>query len=141
MGGFHFLEHISDVLVEAWGETLEEAFKQAAKAFFETMVDTNKIEKKKTENITAEGFDLQSLLYEWLEQLLIVHEVKNMVFSEFDVKIIKKQDNYFLKAVAYGENYNPEKHSSKVAIKAITYHEMEIKKEDDRYVVKFLLDI
>ena len=141
MGGFRFLEHVSDVLVEAWGETLEEAFKQAAKAFFETMVEVDKIEKRKTENITAEGFDLQSLLYEWLEQLLIIHEVRNMVFSEFDVKISKEQDNYTLKAIAYGENYDPEKHSSKVAVKAITYHEMEIKRENDRYILKFLLDI
>ena len=48
MGGFRFLEHVSDVLIEAWGETLEEAFKQAAKAFFETMVEVDKIEKRKT---------------------------------------------------------------------------------------------
>lgn len=141
MGGYRFLEHISDILVEVWGETLEEAFCQAARALFDSMVEISRVERKITEKIKAEGFDLESLLYDWLEKLLVTHEIKNLVFSDFKVKIERIGENYVLEALAYGEEYDINKHTSKVAVKAVTYHEMSVEREDTRTRMRFLLDI
>jgi len=41
--GFRFLEHTADVYVAAYGETLAEAFENAALAMFETMTDTENV--------------------------------------------------------------------------------------------------
>ncbi|MHC1564325.1 MAG: archease [Candidatus Hecatellaceae archaeon] len=141
-GGYRFLEHSSDVYVEAWGESLEEAFRQAAKAMFDTMTDIGLVEPKVEAEISAEGFDEQELLYSWLEALLVKYEVESLLFSEFKISPIRREgETLKLKALAYGEPLNLEKHPSKVEIKAVTYHMMEIEKEEEGFKVRVLFDI
>jgi SHS2 domain-containing protein len=140
---FEFLEHMADVYVAAYGGDLNEAFENAALAMFETMTDTADVEPKIEENVEVEGEDEYSLLYNWLEDLLVRFEVENMLYSKFEIQnICKRNDGKFtLKAKIYGEPFNPEKHKQKVGIKAVTYHRMEIKEENDKVTVKFILDI
>jgi len=133
---------MSDIYVEVWGETLEEAFEYAAKAMFDSMTDLNTIDEKLEEKISAEGEDEHELLYSWLENLLVKYEVDGVVFSRFKVLGIKRENGKLrLEALAYGENLNLEKHPSKVEIKAVTYHMMEIKRENGKVVLRVLFDI
>jgi len=46
MRDYEFFEHTADVGIIARGNTLEEAFSNAAKAVFEVMTDTSKVEAK-----------------------------------------------------------------------------------------------
>ncbi|USS41511.1 archease [Thermococcus aggregans] len=121
----HF-EHTADIGIRGYGDTLEEAFEAVAIALFDVMVDVRKVEKKEVREIEVEGEDLYSLLYNFLEELLILHDTEGLVFVDFDVKIEKTDKGYKLKAKAYGEKLS-EKHEPKEEVKAITYHEMEIK--------------
>lgn len=128
------------MIIEAWGSDLNEAFQHAAEGFFEVMIDTSKVEPKVEEKVEVDGYDLHSLLYNWLESLLVLFETKNLVFSKFSVKINSVNENFKLVAKALGEKYDHLKHSYRVAVKAVTFHEMEIKR-NHRYRLKFLLDI
>lgn len=137
----HF-EHTADIGIRGYGKTLEEAFENVATALFEIMVDTSKVEKKTVKEVEAEGEDLQSLLYNFLEQLLIIHDIEGLVFGDFEVRIEKTSKGYKLKAKAYGEGLILEKHGAKEEVKAITYHEMEIKQlEDGTWVAQLVPDI
>lgn len=143
MGGrFRLLPHPADILIEAEGETLEEAFEYAALGLFEAMTNTSSIERKETRSITAKGFDLQSLLYGWIEELLFYLDTEGLLFSEFHVKKIRREnEGYILEAEAIGEFYDPRRHESKVLVKAATYHLMEIKRTNKGYKVRFVVDI
>ena len=66
-----------------------------------------------------------SLLYDYLEELLFYHEVEFMLFSQFHVEV---GDGYSLKATIRGEEINWDKHERKTEIKAITFHEMYVKR-------------
>jgi len=140
---FEFLEHMADVYIAAYGENLSEAFENAALAMFETMTDTADIEPRIEETVEIEGEDEYSLLYNWLEDLLVRFEVENMLYSKFEIQDISRESNgkLALKAKIYGEPFNPAKHKQKVGIKAVTYHRMEIKEEHGKVIVKFILDI
>jgi len=139
---FEFLEHMADAYIAAYGRSLAEAFENAALAMFETMTDTAKVEPKIEDEIEVEGFDEQSLLYNWLESLIVKFEMTGNLYSKFKITDIEKTDGEFrLKAKVWGEQFNPEKHPQKVGIKAVTYHRMEIKKEPEKVTVKFLLDL
>lgn len=142
-GNFEFLEHTADVYIAAYGEDISEAFENAALAMFETMTNTIDVEPKIEESIEVEGEDEQALLYNWLEELLVRFEVENMLYSRFEVLNIERGANgrFRLRAKAYGEPFNPDRHKQKVGIKAVTYHRMEIKKEQNGVVIKFILDI
>jgi len=141
-GKFEFLEHTADTYVAAHGKTLEEAFSNAALAMFETMTDTNKIDPQIKKNIEVEAEDEYALLYSWLEALLVKFELEGMVFSKFEVqKIVDNKDNFKLVSTIWGEKFDENKHSQKVAVKAATYHLMEIIKDIDKVTLMFLLDI
>ncbi len=142
MGKYEFLEHTSDVYVAAYGRDLKEAYENAALAMFQTMTELGDIKSETMVKINVEGDDEESLLYNWLEKLLLEFEVGGLLLMRFKVNKLERQNGKFrLSAEAYGEPYNPVKHISKVAIKAVTYHGMEIKKEKDRAIVKVLFDI
>jgi len=142
MKKFEFLEHMADAYIAAYGKDLAEAFENAALAMFETMTDTAKVEPKVEDEIEVEGFDEQSLLYNWLESLIVKFEITGNLYSKFKITAIERTDDGFrLRAKVWGEPFNLEKHPQKVGIKAVTYHMMEVKKETGKVTVKFLLDL
>jgi len=139
---FEFLEHTADAYIAAYGESLEEAFENAALATFEVMTDLKKIKPKVEETIEVEAHDESALLYNWIEKLLVKFETTGNLYSRFKIlNIEKKPDGLKLKAKAWGEPYDPKRHPSKVGIKAVTYHRMEIIKKPKAVTVKFILDI
>jgi SHS2 domain-containing protein len=152
-GRFRYLDHMTDAVIEAYGGTLDEAFENSAHGLVDTMYDmtTNRnisptLAADKEIQIEVKGFDLENLLYNWLEEVMLVVLVDHILLSDFKVKITKEkfaEYNYLLNGVAKGEDLNSEKHHYKVEVKAITYHEMEIKeeKEKNRVTTRFLLDL
>ena len=139
---YEFLPHTADAYIAAYGETLEEAFESAALAMYEVMVDTSRVEPKVAKEVEVRGFDLESLLYNWLEELLFYTDSERLVFSKFRVREIAREDGeYVLRAEVSGEGVDPEKHELRSEVKAITYSLMEIKKEGGKYVLKFVLDL
>jgi SHS2 domain-containing protein len=140
--GFRFLEHTADAYVEAYGSTLEEAFENAARAMTDVMTELEKVEAKNEESFKVEAPDEYALLYSWLEELLLEFELKGKLYSRFEVSSIEKiSEGFRLRAKAWGEEYDSEKHPSKVGIKSSTYHQMEILKESKSVTVRFILDV
>ena len=78
--------------------------------------------------------DLKALLYDFLEELLILHEADNLLFSKFKV-IINKEDNS-LKATMWGEKIN-KNHELRNLVKAVTYNDMIIQEQ----MIQVVLDI
>jgi SHS2 domain-containing protein len=141
-GKFEFLEHTADVYIAAHGTTLEEAFENAALAMFEVMTDTEKVNANVEDSVEVEAEDEYALLYSWLEALLVKFETKNVLYSKFKILSIDEiSEGFKIKAMVWGEKFNEEKHLQKVAVKAVTYHRMEIIKEVDKVTLEFILDI
>jgi len=137
---YKFLEHMTDAYIEAYGNTLEEAFSNAAKGLVDTMIDICKVEVKKNLTIECHGYDLEELLYNWLEEVLLKLSIDRIALREFKISI-RKNKEYYLKADVYGEALDIIKHNYKVEIKGVTYHLMEIESKDNKYKVRFLLDL
>jgi SHS2 domain-containing protein len=107
---------------------------------FEVMTDTCTIDPEIEREIQVESEDEYALLYDWLSEFLVMLDSEFLVFSKFEVKIEKNDKGYTLKGKAWGEEFNLEKHESRAEVKAVTYHLMDIKK-DDVYMVQVILDI
>ena len=134
---FYFLEHTADVKFQAFGKTLDEAFKNSASALKE-VIFKDKVKENKKIKIKVNGNDFESLLYIFLEEFLYLLEAENFIFNRIEnIKIDEKKMK--LEAVASGDkasNYgliNP--------VKAITYNEMFVKKEKENWVVQVVLDV
>ncbi len=137
-----FFPHTADVEFEAYGKNLEEVFEICALTTFNVMTDTKKVRPKIKKDIDVESEDKESLLYDFLERLLILHDSENLMFSKFSVKKIqKKGDKYLLEAVAEGERFDDKRHENKTVVKAVTYNNMEIGKKNGKYFAHIVLDI
>lgn len=134
--GFEFFDHTADIGIHAWGDTLEDAFENSALAVFEVMTDTSKIQPIISIDIELDGYDLENLLYKWIESLLYYYDTEILVFSKFHVEI----KNLHLKAKAFGEKFDGRRHESRTVVKAMTYHEMSIK-FGKRVDITFVVDI
>lgn len=129
MNKFEYFDVTADIGFYAYGNNLNEAFENAGLAIFNIISDTYNIkaEIEKTFEITSE--DEVSLLYDYLEELLFLHEIDFMLFSYFKVEI-KKDSKYYLRANIKGESIDWNKHERKSEIKAITYHLMSVDVSD-----------
>ena len=139
---------MTDALIEAYGSTLDEAFENSAFGLVSTMFDLLNVSADLEVNIEANGYDLLSLFYDWLEKVMLVVLTENVILSNFKVKIshinnMDYSDAYLLYSKARGERLDLKKHSFKVEVKAVTYHEMQIKqnKEKNLFITRFLIDL
>ena len=140
-GGFKFLEHMTDAEIEAYGESLDEAFRNAGLATEETMVSVSTIRPIIKKIIKLQAKDLESLLYSWLESLITLQDTENLLFSKFSCSVKKIESGYELESLCYGEKFDSKRHEQKTAIKAPTYHDMKIIQGRKRVKMKFLLDL
>ena len=127
MKKYEYFEATADIGLKAYGKDINQAFENASLAIFNIISDTSNIDAKIEKSIEITSEDEVSLLYDYLEELLFLHEVEFMLFSQFDVNI---DDNLHLKATIKGEEINWDKHERKTEIKAITFHKMQVEKSN-----------
>ncbi len=140
--GHRFLEHTTDAYIEAWGPTLERAFAQAAEAFYETMLNVQKIDPILEEHIQVAGHDKKELLYNWIEQLLLEFDIKAMVYASYHIIVAPDDRTSFkLRGRVRGEKYDRGKHGAKTEVKGVTYHLMTIEEDAKEAKIRFILDL
>jgi SHS2 domain-containing protein len=139
MKPYKYLEHTADVKFQAFGKTLEEAFSNAALASFNVITDTAKVEPRITKEVKVESNTKESLLYDFLEELLFLLDAEGFLLHEIRDLSIAKNKKFSLKCKAIGDRYTTQEVYGN--IKSITYSEMFIKKQKGLYVLQVVLDI
>lgn len=126
MKKFEFFDVTADIGFYAYGNNLNESFENAGLALFNIISKTDNINPITSKSFEITSEDKVSLLYDFLEELLFLHEIEFMLFSEFKVMIDKIDDGYHLNATIEGEEINWDKHYRGDEVKAITFHKMNI---------------
>lgn len=134
---YKFLPHTADVRIEAYGKSLEEAFINCAYAMTDVVTDHDKVASIVEKEIIAEGENRESLLYDFLEQFLILIDSDGFLLHE--IKELNISENK-LAAKVVGDTYS-DKYDIHTHVKAITYQEMSIVENDEGFVIKFIVDI
>ena len=137
---YELLDHEADIGIRGYGNTIEEAFENGAKAMFSVMIDLDEVNPEKNVEIKCEAPDLETLFIEWLNELLTKKDIEEMSFSEFKVEI-NKNDLYTLKGVASGERFDQKKHKPKIEVKAATYSGLKIGKKDEKIYIQCVVDV
>ncbi|OGP14605.1 MAG: hypothetical protein A2054_03380, partial [Deltaproteobacteria bacterium GWA2_55_10] len=108
---YTYTEHISDIGIEASGETLEAAFEAGAEATLNIMFDLETIEEREQIPIIAEAGDIELLFVEVLNEVLSLQGLNNLALRRLGKSEIKKKDGGFaFSGVAHGERFDPARH-------------------------------
>ena len=136
-----FLDHTADVFFVAKAETLPALFNECALAVEETMVAVSKVKLKEKVKILGESAKVESLLFDFLDELLFFKDYRQLVFSKFEIDIQEKEGKYSLVCQAQGEKIDFSRHEPKVDVKAITMHEFKVEKVKEGWKAQVLIDI
>jgi SHS2 domain-containing protein len=138
MKRYETFDHTADIGIRVFGHTVEEVFTNAAYALFDQLTDLRKVGNRATQEISVEGVDREDLLIRWLGELLFLCQGRGYLFKEFSILSL---DSNSLKATARGEIFDPSRHRIKTEIKAVTYHQIELKRADEGWEGKVVFDV
>ncbi|XP_054271679.1 protein archease-like [Macrosteles quadrilineatus] len=138
---YEYLDHTADVQIHAWGDSLPEAFEQCANAMFGYMTEIEYVEMVDTQDIEAEGHDMLSLLFHFLDEFLFLFSAEPYFIAR-KVKILEfDRDNFKIQARGFGETFELGKHPQGTEVKAITYSNMQVHENDGKSEVFVIIDI
>jgi SHS2 domain-containing protein len=127
------LEHTADVMIKAYGSTLEECFQNAAFGMMDQILDASKVQPKAEEVVSVEAETIEDLLYNFLSEVLFIFDAKRLALIEFEVEI----KGLKLNCRAKGERFDPQRHGPKQEIKAVTYHMLQVNADEPSVTVIF----
>lgn len=131
--GFAEIHHTADWALRIWAPSLPLLFAQAAKGMYWLMETTLAGSPRTVHTIEVQGADAESLLVAFLSELLYLSESAGMGFDQFEVIINGSR----LRANARGAPVQAQKKE----IKAVTYHYLAIRREEETYTVTIVFDV
>jgi SHS2 domain-containing protein len=138
MKRFEILDHTADIGIVVHGQNLKALFENAGEAFFHIITDLRKVRRRVEKRIDIKGESLDRLMVDWLSELLYLHDVESLLFKGFKVDSVGEGG---LKAIVKGEPFQEGVHVIKTEVKAVTYHQIEVRQENGRWRAQVILDL
>ncbi len=138
MKRYEILDHTADIGLIVYGDDLKSLFENAGEAFFHLITDLRRLRSRIERKINIKAETLERLMVDWLSELLYLHEVENLLFKEFKIKSIGEDG---LEAVIRGEPFQEGIHVIKTEVKAVTYHQIEVKQKEGQWRAQIILDL
>jgi SHS2 domain-containing protein len=138
MRRFEILDHTADIGLIVYGEDLKTLFENAGEAFFHLITDLKKVRQRVEKRVEVRGEPLERLMVDWLSELLYLHDVENLLFKRFKIESVGEEG---LKAVVKGEPFQEGVHVIKTEVKAVTYHRIEVRKENRKWRAQIIFDL
>ncbi len=135
---FELLEHPADIGFRAFADTLQELFVNSALAMLSIADDPAAADPRQEYPITVESGDREALLVDWLSEILYWFDGKRIAFRDFRVH---QFSDTAIHATGLGEPRTPERHSARLIVKAVTYHQLKIEQRDGLWCAEVYLDV
>lgn len=132
--GYREIEHTADWELEVWAPNLSTLLEQAARGMY-TLAGTHlQPGPRKIKQLSLNSLDAESLLVDFLDELLWLGEDEGLAFEQFKISI---QNNSSLDAVLVGALIAQQTKE----IKAVTYHNLRIIKSLRGLEVRIVFDV
>jgi SHS2 domain-containing protein len=133
---FEELPHTADVKIRVRTDTLGALFSDACMALMQVMYGKDR-KSGITKEIALDAPDIETLLSDFLSEVLFITEVESFVIARADVSLAELH----LTATFDGELFDPLRHNKGTEVKGISYSGMLIQKDREGYVLEILFDV
>ena len=133
---FEELPHTADVKIRARAPTLDALFSEAFNALMQVVYGKDRKGGHPRE-ITIEAEDNETLLADFLSEVLYLSEVDGLVFSRADIRITDGR----LQAVLDGEPFDPARHAGGSEVKGISYSGLSVTHDTNGYMLDIIFDV
>ena len=135
---FKILDHTADVGLEVRADDLASLFNNAARGMFSIIASIENIQPTEQFPLEVTAENLEDLLVNWLSELLYLFSTKMVLFSRFEIIEI---DDHHIRAKALGQPIDQSSHNLYTEIKAVTYHELQVRKLDHGWIARVIFDV
>ncbi|MFC1905241.1 archease [Chloroflexota bacterium] len=135
---FEIIDHTADIGIISYGSDMENLFSNAAMGLFSLMIEPEIINEKIQREVQISSQDSESLLVEWLNELVYIFAMEQLIFTRFKFDKLSAID---LKARCFGNKIDHKKQKIIREVKAATYHMLVINKENTGYKAQIIFDI
>jgi SHS2 domain-containing protein len=135
---FEILEHPADVGFRAYGRTREELFANCARALVSLILDPSEIVLTEEWTVNAEGSDDESMLVNWLNEVLFYVDTRRLAFGSFTVSFPAPGR---VACIAQGERWETSRHPVRVSVKAVTYHQLRVFQSAEHWTAEVFVDV
>jgi SHS2 domain-containing protein len=132
------LPHTADLAWRIWGASLPELFENAGRALVSTLTDLRFLRRSETREMEVASTDREALLVDWLNRLLYLFDVDGFLGRDFQVHFLSSRQ---LRARVRGDIFDPARHPEKTAVKAATFHHLEIIRKGGEWQATVVLDL
>ena len=130
--------HPADIGIRGVGPTREAAFAQAATALIAVITDPEKVRPRESVEIVCREDDDELLFMNWLAALLYEMGIRRMLFHRFEIEPIEGG----LRARAWGEPVDVERHEPAVEVKAATYAALKVEQDEaGNWLAQCIVDV
>ena len=136
--GHATFDHTADVGLEAWGATFGEALAEAGLGLQAIMLHRGSVRPRGSRIFEVTADDAAALVVAWLSELLYAFETDGWLSATIDVSV---NDECRLSATARGETFDEERHVLGVGVKAVSYHDLTVRCDEDAVRVRVILDV
>jgi SHS2 domain-containing protein len=133
---FEEISHTADVKIRAHAPTLDGLFSEAFTALMQVIYGTDR-KGNEQRHVSLDADDTESLLLDFLSEVLFISEVDGLVFSHAAVRI----DNNHLTATLTGEPFERQRHSCGTEVKGISYSGLAITRNANGYMLDIIFDV
>jgi SHS2 domain-containing protein len=131
--GFSEHEHTADWELEVWAPDIPTLFEQAAHGMYTLMGLSLETSQRISRTLEVSEFDRESLLVSFLSELLYFVEEEDLGFDNFDLEVD-------------GESLRVEMIGAPIAyvekeIKAVTFHNLNVRQTDSGVAVNIVFDV
>jgi SHS2 domain-containing protein len=138
MKPYRTFDHTADLGLEIRGASEEDLYANAAFAVFDIITDLGRVEPRETRRLRVEGDSPEDLLINFLREVLYLYNGERWLLKGLRVTRIGEK---VLEAEARGEPLDGRKHEICREIKAVTYHQAEIRKTPDGWTARVIFDV
>ncbi|MFA5110784.1 MAG: archease [Desulfobaccales bacterium] len=132
------MPHTADLAWRLWGETLPRLFENAGRALSATLTDVRFLRRRETREVSVASSDREALLVDWLNHLLYLFDIDGFLGRDFQVATLTDER---LEARVQGDIYDGARHPAKTAVKAATFHQLEIVPDNGGWRATVVLDL
>ena len=141
-GSYKFIDHTADIAFDVEGNTLRELFIAAANAWKESVIE--KVSYLKSRNqlrLELKTLTIEQLLVDFLSELNFQFFTKKWLYLNSKNLSITNENRLWKLSASLNGNEISNDTLIKQEIKAVTYHQMEIVNENNKYKTRVVFDI
>ncbi len=135
---YTIIDHTADFGIRISGADICRLYENAACALFDLITDVAHLKGEHTLHLSIAGDDRETLLVNWLRELLFLFSARDMVMKTADIRCIS---GTALEADIAYDRFEPHVHEIKNDIKAVTYHGLVVKKQGDLWTAQIIFDV